>query len=190
MLPRDSQLEIVEEILAAAGRGIEMLRRAVHEFRLQGAGQPPGEGPVSSHPRSPVLISGEMSTIFRVCAEDPTPAGARDAALLAVFYSAGLGAAQAVSLDIADYDRRTGALSVRAGRSRRGPAYVSNGALCALDDWLAVRGDDPGPLFLPTDRSGRLRLRRDDGTLRRMTVDGVHKALMRRALAAEAAQWS
>ncbi len=34
--------------------------------------------------------------------------------------------------------------------------YLSEGAIAALDDWLAVRGERPGRLFLPINRGRRI----------------------------------
>ena len=41
-------------------------------------------------PRGRALPAGEMQALFSACAEDPTPAGTRDAALLCVLYGSGL----------------------------------------------------------------------------------------------------
>src|SRR5262249_39779335 len=38
-------------------------------------------------------------------------------------------------------------------------AYVTNGARAALDAWLTVRGAEPGPLFVPIDKAGRVQPR-------------------------------
>ena len=52
--------------------------------------------------------------------------------------------------------------------------YATNGAKDALADWLAVRGDDPGPLFLPVNKGGRV----IHG--QRMTAQAVYYALGKR----------
>src|SRR5438876_12313509 len=38
--------------------------------------------------------------------------------------------------------------------------YATNGAREAIAAWLTVRGPEPGPLFVPVDKAGRIVLRR------------------------------
>jgi site-specific recombinase XerD len=108
------------------------------------------------------LGHGEVTALFAACAADPTPAGRRDAALLALLYGAGLRRSEAVArrlgttLADGDYDPATGELRVRRpkrGKDRR--VYLTGGAKQAMDDWLAVRGTWPGPLLVPVDKAGR-----------------------------------
>jgi len=73
---------------------------------------PPVRG--TTLPRGRALPPGELRALFGVIAEDARPATrAWDAALLAVLYGAGLRRAEAVALDVADYDAETGALTNR-----------------------------------------------------------------------------
>jgi len=121
---------------------------------------PPVRG--STLPRGRALTPGELRALFAAVAEDARPATrARDAALLAVLYGAGVRRAEAVALDMADYDAETGALTVRRGKGNKARVmYATNGASEALGAWLAVRGAEPGPLFVPVDKAGRIVLRR------------------------------
>src|SRR2546422_2953990 len=126
----------------------------------------------STVPRGRALAAGELRALFTVVAADPRPATrARDAALLAVLYGAGVRRAEAVALTVADYDAATGALTIRHGKGRSERImYATNGAADALSAWLAVRGMEPGALFCPIDKAGRI-------TLRPMTTQAVFDRL-------------
>lgn len=128
----------------------------------------------SSLPAGRGLESGEISALMAVCENDPGPAGARDAAILAVLYSAGLRREELVNLDLGSYNRETGKLMVRGKRSKVRTAYLVNGASLAMSDWLKIRRNEPGPLFLPVNKGGTI------GTSR-LTCQAVYNLLQKRA---------
>ena len=122
------------------------------------------------------LAPGELIGLLGVCQRDITAAGARDAAILGLLYSCGLRRSEVVKMDVSDYDPATLALTVRA--SKRGKTRVvpiENGARAALQDWLHVRGDAPGPLFVRILKNGEAR------PGHRLTAQGVYDILSRRA---------
>jgi site-specific recombinase XerD len=128
-------------------------------------------------PRGRALSCGELRALFATCAADKTPAGARDAAMLALLYGAGLRRAELTALDLADFDAGTGALAIRSGKGRKARVvYATNGAAAALAAWIAQRGAEPGPLFLPM--AGR---RKQVAEERRITDQTVYDTLRRRA---------
>lgn len=122
------------------------------------------------------LGAGELSALIGACELDPSAAGARDAAIIAVMYATGVRRASVVRLDLADYDTDTGALRVREAKRRKEYlVYLSqDGAQRALADWLAVRGDSPGPLFCPVSKNGNL-------VNRRLSTQAVYNLLVKRA---------
>jgi len=140
---------------------------------------------VSTLPAGRHLSRQEVQKLFVACAKDDTAIGRRDAALLAVLYGGGLRRTEVVGLDVADFDREQGVLRVRRGKGRKERQVpLMPGAPEALDDWLAVRGPEPGPLFFPSD--GRSR-----GLVpRRMTAQAVYDMLRRRAAQARVADFS
>lgn len=112
-------------------------------------------------PRGRALSSGELRALFTDCASDKTPAGARDAALLAVLYGAGLRRSEAAALDLCEYNAETGALIVSAGKGNKARiVYVAGGALRALSVWLKVRGMQDGAIFHPITKGGQIEPRR------------------------------
>ncbi|MBF6599024.1 MAG: tyrosine-type recombinase/integrase [Dehalococcoidia bacterium] len=135
-------------------------------------------------PRGRALSSGELRALFETCGRDTSAAGARDAALLAVLYGAGLRRAEAVALDLDDYERETGTLTVRRGKgNKQRVAYATNGARDAIEAWVAARGDDDGALFVPVNKGGRI-------LSQRMTGQAVLYIVRRRAREAGVNQFS
>jgi site-specific recombinase XerD len=123
----------------------ENYRRAVDLEAVKGESLPPGRA----------LSAGELKALLGACSADVSAAGARDAALLALLYGGGLRRSEAVALDVSDYDVASGMLVVRHGKGNRDRVvYATNGAADALADWLAVRGEEAGPLFLPVNKGG------------------------------------
>lgn len=114
-----------------------------------------------SSPRKPVRLgAAELHRLAQVCAQDESPAGARDEALLALLYGANLRRAEAVSLQIGDYDLANGQLIVRGAPGRGSRRFAANpDARRALERWILIRGRDSGPLFNPVNKGGRIERR-------------------------------
>ena len=69
-------------------------------------------------------------------------------ALVAVSYSAGLRRFETTALDLGDFDRETGVLTIRKGKGRKARAIMlAPRARGALTAWIETRGGEPGPLF-------------------------------------------
>jgi len=100
--------------------------------------------------------AGEIRRLFEECGHDPV--GARDAAMLGLLYGCGLRRAEAVALELADYD--DGAVKVRAGKGRKERfVYAANGARAAVEAWIAVRGSWDGALLAPVTKGGHVQRR-------------------------------
>lgn len=126
-------------------------------------------------PHGRALNSGELRALFADCASDRTPAGGRDAALLAVLYGAGLRRSEAAALDFRDYNAETGALTVRAGKGNKARiVYAAGGTQRAIDAWLKIRGLEDGALFHPVNKGGQIECRR-------MSAQAVWLAAQKRA---------
>ena len=136
-------------------------------------------------PRGRALSSGELRTLMAVCGEDGTPAGARDGAIIAVLYGAGLRRSEAAALSLADWSEDTRGLVVRSGKGGKDRlCYLAGWAGSALSDWLTLRGDAPGPLFAPINKGGQLAAGQP------MTAQALMKRLMVRAKEAHLAAFS
>ncbi|MDY7107508.1 MAG: site-specific integrase [Planctomycetota bacterium] len=137
----------------------------------------------STLPKGRALGAGEIRALFQACASDPSPAGRRDAALLAVMYGTGLRRAEVAGLQAGDIDHQTGAIVVRGKGNKERTAYLANGAGAAVADWIMARGDEPGPLFLRIRKDGQIGA---EG----LTAQAIYNALRKRAEQAGVARFS
>ena len=101
-----------------------------------------------------VLAQPEVEALFAACGSDPSPAGARDAAVIALLLGAGLRRDEAARLQVEDLEATS--LRVRGKGNVERLAPVTQTVQAWLDGWLGVRGRDPGPLFLAV-RRGKVR---------------------------------
>ncbi len=133
--------------------------------------------------RGRALSRGELVAVFGHLVEQPTAAARRDAALVAILHaSGGVRRAEAAGLQLADLDRGTGRLVVRGKGNKEREVWLSDEALQAVEDWLQVRGEEPGALLLPVEKDRRtVRHREPDGSPARLSESTVRLACRRRA---------
>ena len=119
-------------------------------------------------PRGRALPPAEIRALFESCGSDPRRAcGTRDAALLGVLYGGGLRRSEASGLDVEDFREEAGEVVVRRGKGGVDRVVpLPRGACVALQEWLDVRGEEPGALFWRTTKGGKL-------VADRLTPDGV-----------------
>lgn len=120
----------------------------------------------------------ELSALLASCRADDSSAGARDAAVIGLAYLSGARRAELVALHLADVATEPAAIRVvgKGGKQRLVPLSPTVGPL--LEAWIILRGESPGPLFCPIDRTGNLRLGRT------LTGEAIRQILARRTLAA------
>jgi integrase len=107
-------------------------------------------------PAGRALSMAEIQTLITAC-DRAIPGGARDAAILAVLFGAGLRRSELVALELSDYSPVTGELVIRSGKGRQDRlAYATNGSARLLEEWLTHRGTAPGPLFLGVNKVGTI----------------------------------
>ena len=108
-------------------------------------------------PKGRSVGSGEMGALVGACLSDSSPAGIRDAAILALLYAAGLRRSEVVALDLADWDAESGGLRIVASKGNKArTVYLGNGAKAALVGWIGARGDGLGPLLYRIRRGGNI----------------------------------
>ncbi len=110
--------------------------------------------------RGRALSQQEISELMRVCDDDPTTQGVRDAALIAILRGAGLRRAEAVKLQLKDFNAETGSLQVIGGKGGKDRlVYLPSSAIAYLNRWLNIRGHSPGALLCPIRKGGKIQYR-------------------------------
>ncbi len=126
--------------------------------------------------RGRALEPNEVASLFHVLQRDNSPAGARDAAVLALgLAGGGLRRAEISSLELPrSLDQNTWVLTVDGKGSRVREVPLKNGTVDALRAWLLHRGDEPGPLLCPVLKGGRIRMRH-------LSTEAIYRICARRA---------
>lgn len=121
-------------------------------------------------------VSGqELAALFSRCAHDRTVHGVRDLALLSTLYGGALHSREVVALALEDYLPDLPGLRVEGERlHRQHQVLLGHRAADAVVGWVAIRGRQPGRLFLHVNRSGRVT---DEG----ISTTSVKGMLRRRA---------
>lgn len=134
-------------------------------------------------PAGRALGSGEIAALIGACENDPTPAGPRDATIIALMAGCGLRRDEVVKLDLDDYDPESGSLKVRGKGRKERLVWLVNGSGRAMHDWLELRGRESGPLFWPVNKSGKIIKQYDPETddPQRMSNQAVYNLLSKRA---------
>jgi site-specific recombinase XerD len=135
----------------------------------------------STLPAGRSLSSVELARLFEVCAADPSAAGARDGAMLALLYTTGLRRDEAVRLDLEDINQ--GAMRIRGKGNKERLCPLPAGAKPLLRRWISFRRGALGPFLCPVTKTGRV-------VLRRMSAEALVQRLQLRATQAGVAHFS
>ncbi len=117
--------------------------------------------------------AGEIEALVRACLRDRTPAGIRDVAMLGVLYIGGIRRTELVGLQLSDYIPDPATLKVRGKGNKHRSVPLTAAAAAAVNDWLRIRGDFPGALFVSLTQKGEVA-----GTS--MTGRAISKILLKR----------
>jgi integrase/recombinase XerC len=136
--------------------------------------------PKAQRPLPEVLRIDDAAAVMRAAAEDTSPVGLRDAAIVELLYATGTRVSELCGLDIDDLDaeRRTARVLGKGSKERTVP--LGEPAIAAVETWLAhgrpqLATSSSGPALLLGARGGRI----DPRTARRAVherlaaVDGV-----------------
>ncbi|MBD2498196.1 tyrosine-type recombinase/integrase [Nostoc sp. FACHB-280] len=103
-----------------------------------------------------VLSQDELDALMQTCFSDLTPAGFRDAALIAFLRGAGLRRSEVVGLELKDF-YHSGDIKLHSSHPRVDRiVYLSPSAIAIVNDWIEIRTRTPGPLLCQVNKSGRV----------------------------------
>lgn len=147
-------------------------RRYDHAQSLKTIKAPDREG---SDPVGRPLGPNEFETLLNACLADRTTVGARDAAIIMTCYLGGLGTPELAEIEFEDImpDARVIAFG-RLKKSNVRSVVLGARAALVLANWISLRGNRPGKLFLPLNRFGM-----PDGD--KMSVMAIHWVLKSRS---------
>lgn len=129
-------------------------------------------------PKGRALSRQEIKALFKVCKQDNSAKGLRDAAIISVLLGCGLRRSEIVALDIENIKIRECALKVIGKGNKERLSYMPESTFERLEAWTEeVRGNECGPLFT--------RIRRfDDVTMVRLADQSIQYILDTRRLEA------
>ncbi len=136
--------------------------------------------------RGRALTEEEIDSLIESCLSKRTPLDLRDAAVIAILRIGGIRRQELTHLKLADLDLGSGSLCIRKGKGgKRRIVYLTAEAVELVEDWLAVRGSEPGALICPVNKGGRVELRHfaSDG-------DGIYKLVRERTVKAGVKRFS
>lgn len=102
----------------------------------------------------------EVAAMLSFCLTDPSPAGTRDAALIAWLQSTGARREEAASALLEDYDAGDRTHRIIGKRNKQRELDIHGQAAVYLGRWLAVLNRRQGPIFCPIDKWGNVASRK------------------------------
>jgi site-specific recombinase XerD len=120
------------------------------------------------------IEQGELSALMEACMSDPSPAGIRDATIIALAWSTGLRRDEISRIQLTDLHNATADsldIAILGKGNKVRFAYLNDGTFLAILDWLELRGNDPGALFVNVNKGGRIAGGRLSGEALRKMLD-------------------
>ncbi len=132
---------------------------------------------VSPSLRGRELSLDEIKGLIENCLKEGTAISLRDAAVISVLRGGGIRREELAELDLKNVNLETGEVSIRHGKGDKDRiVYLNDEAIKLLQMWLEIRGNAPGALICPVNKSDRV-------TIRHMSSDGdgIYKLVKKRA---------
>jgi len=130
---------------------------------------------VESVPTGRNLEINELKMLIDVClnAGKNRTLGIRDASIITLSYATAIRRQEIVDLDLEDLDIGEGRLEISGKGNKERIVYLEPGAINALQNWLTLRGYQPGPLYVRVTKGGKL-------INRRLTPQAIYYMLQNR----------
>ena len=108
------------------------------------------------------IAADEFLSLLQACRQDDSPAGTRDASIIALAWSTGLRRSEIANLRLEDWKRKSTSQQIQVmGKGNKiRHVYLHRGAEAWLRGWLRLRGEDAGPLFCSVRKGGKIQRRR------------------------------
>jgi len=104
------------------------------------------------------LTMTEIRALLEAC-DYARPRGVQQALIVALLFGGGLRLSEPTRLLVSDYSPGAAELRVMGKGNKQRLVPLTAGTRLALARWLEVRGDWPGPLLVPVDKSGAIQRR-------------------------------
>jgi hypothetical protein len=107
----------------------------------------------TSLPAGRDLTQGEINALIHACMQDSTAAGGAmpRSSVFCMFVRL-----TPVLWHRSQTTTPTPADQIHRQRQQRITAYISKGAQAAMQDWISLRGNEPGPMFYPVSQTGKI----------------------------------
>ncbi len=123
-----------------------------------------------------IVSHGEFRALLVASKLDNSAESLRDRLILYLLYHGGLMLAELLQVNIDDlhFDHKTQQVTVKTGKAKNQKSRrvaLPNEALISLEDWLELRGNEPGALLYPVKKGQRIEKRRMTGADARAACD-------------------
>lgn len=140
-------------------------RLRLHGIRVDNDEEPAGRA----------LEDSEVERLVAAC-DTATLKGARDTAMLALLFGAGLRRREVAGIGIQDYDARRGRVKVLGKGSKPRTVQLAADSAATVAAWLKVRGATAGPLLVSFTSQRKVKVG-EDGIASGLTESGVYLVL-------------